>query len=172
MVLRALFILVLPFLFSDGLFDDYQKDITRHIKREFDSKNISYKIIDSGEEDIRKVFIDDEFVGLAIVSSVSACALSGCTDQAPEPIIEGEYFDLLTLVNPNQQIISLYILDYFSDYGYEITSKKYLSKYKGRELCDFREGQHGLDAISGATISCKALQDHLGSLCQYLSDKQ
>lgn len=101
-----------------------------------------------------------------IIASIYTCNLGGCTaEQAyTKSKTNQEYFDIL-LELKNEKITRLKVLQYFSDYGYEISSKNYLKKYLGKSVCDFTTSTSGIDAFSGATISCDALQNYLGVLC-------
>ncbi len=108
----------------------------------------------------------NDFESTLIIASIFTCNLGGCTaEQAyAKSKSSQEYFDLVLELS-DDKISKIKVLQYFSDYGYEISSKNYLKKYIGRSICDFTLSNTEVDIISGATISCDALQYFLGSLC-------
>lgn len=63
------------------------------------------------------------------------------------------------------RILNIKVLNYFSDYGYEMTSNRYLKQYRTKKLCQFAENPALVDGISGATISCIALVMSLEEFC-------
>jgi len=102
-----------------------------------------------------------------LISQVAACSLGGCTSlDEKSKTLSSEYFDLLVILDESKNIQYLKILDYFSDYGYEVTSKRYLKKFKNKNVCSFFEETDGIDAISGATVSSQALEYTLSLLCE------
>jgi len=109
-------------------------------------------------EDKKKLFV--------LIQEVAACKLGGCsTFTEANDGLASEYFDVMVILNDELEIKKIKILDYFSDYGYEINSKRYLKKFVGKKACLFQKDQDNIDAISGATISSYALEGILGQLC-------
>ncbi|MBT8233664.1 MAG: FMN-binding protein [Bacteroidia bacterium] len=116
-----------------------------------------------------KIYIDKNFQGHILIAEVAACNLGGCSSfENVKKDKNSEYFDLLLILNKEEEIVTIKILDYFSDYGYEITSKNYLKKYLGKQPCDFKNEIDGIDAISGATISSYALEGMISTMCEKL----
>lgn len=155
---------------SDSLYDKYEKTVDKELKKQFSLKDfrLEPKPFEGGE--LFSVISDqDESMGYVLISEVAACNLGGCPAyKAAETNTASEYFDMLAVLDQDSQIISIKILDYFSDYGYEITSKKYLKKFKGHKVCQFYDDVDEIDAISGATISSLALEGKLSQLCPSL----
>jgi len=87
-------------------------------------------------------------------------------DSTKQDQLNSEYYDLSVFVDANKTIQSIKVLDYFSDYGYEITSKRYLKKYVGKTLCDFSTKSDLVDGISGATMSYNGLVNSLIEFCE------
>jgi len=153
--------------------DKYSKEVRKSIKKEFgltdyiltkDNTNPNLSTLRSG----------DDITGYVLVSEVAACHLGGCVPSfdtsadlvKKEVSLGSEYFDVLVILSPEKEIRKIKILNYFSDYGYEVTSKNYLKKFQSKSVCDFSNGRDGIDAISGATISSMALEGILGELCE------
>ncbi len=171
MVLRSLFF-ILSFVtissdFSEGpLLSKYLKKshkvVTKHLGAEIqeikrvEDRYAERYIINQGAEKLE-----------LILAEVAACKLGGCATFAKvSDELASEYFDLLIILDANNKILDLKILDYFSDYGYEVNSKRYLKKFIGKSPCIFENGNDNIDAISGATISSMALEGTLSLLCK------
>lgn len=106
-------------------------------------------------------------IGSVLIKKVKTCTLGGCQNPSSykDPNAKHEFFDLLVLMDKNNVISKLKVLNYYSDYGYEVSSKNYLKKFEGRTPCQLLEA-NDVDAISGATISCDALIFQLQALCE------
>ena len=78
-----------------------------------------------------------------------------------------DYFDYLAIFNPDHSIRHIEILEYRSEYGYEISNKRWLSQFEGRMGCDLVYGED-IDAISGATYSASSITEDVGILCKFL----
>jgi len=112
----------------------------------------------------------DQISGYLFIKEVKACSLNGCVAKSKDidSTLGSEYYDISVLTNKDKVIQSVKVLDYFSDYGYQITSKKYLKKYRGKSLCEFQQNTAQVDGISGATISYNALISSLDEFCELL----
>jgi len=150
----------------DGLTQRYQKEITRSIKKSFEMDSPYLSKINYSNGELHAIKDESGTNGFVLVSEVAACNLGGCSafDKIKSQGAR-EYFDLLLITDTEGQIKVIKILDYFSDYGYEITSKKYLKKFVGKNTCDFALKTDDVDAISGATISSYALEGVLELFC-------
>lgn len=114
---------------------------------------------------------EENINGYLFIKEVKACSLNGCLAKSKEvDTVGSEYYDISVLTDKNKTIKSIKVLDYFSDYGYQITSKRYLKKYAGKNLCDFQPDNPLIDGISGATISYNALISSLTEFCNILSN--
>ena len=154
------------FCSSPSLLDKYEKPATKEIKKKLSLKAYEFERLSFEEGELYAIKVDDKSVAYILLSEVAACNLGGCPSyKAVEQDASSEYFDLMTIIDNHSKIISIKILDYFSDYGYEITSKKYLRKFNGYKVCTISNGNDDVDAISGATISSFALEAKLGQLC-------
>ncbi len=163
MVLILLFILS---LISNDPSKRYQKQIDKQIKKVLDLDSYSIDTID----DLHIIKTSDDEVAYLLVTEVAACQLGGCVSQLQKEEMKNdglgsEYFDAMILLDMEKKILKVKILDYFSDYGYEINSKRYLKRFEGKQVCEFSQNLDGIDAISGATISSMALEYVIGGLC-------
>ena len=129
MVLRAVILTMVLCSFQAPLTEKYHKQVYKTIAKSFDSKNIDLKKERFSRGELNQIIIDGVFKGYVFVAEVAACNLGGCTSyEKISDTKSSEYFDLLLVLNESKTIKSIKILDYFSDYGYEITSKNYLKK--------------------------------------------
>jgi hypothetical protein len=159
MVLKLLLLLFCLQNFSDPLTDKYAAQVNEAIEKGLQLKDTRLVREKFTRGELHKIYHNNTFVGHVLIAEVAACNLGGCT--AFENIKKegnSEYFDLLMVIDVHNTIKALSILDYFSDYGYEITSRKYLKKYLGKNISEFSNDTDGIDAISGATISSYALE--------------
>ena len=100
-------------------------------------------------------------LGIVAYRKVAACLFGGCS---PNPMHEDQrvsstrenmyYFAILHPVDGH--IEHLGILEYESNYGFEITSKGWLRQFFGLQPEQARLGGN-IDGISGATVSVQAL---------------
>ncbi len=163
-----IFLLCFGFQEPGGLLlESYTKQVTKVVDRVFDTKNVVFIPVgfDQPLTEVYRIEKDSVMIGSVFLKSVQSCNIGGCT--APEKNTSGsrEFFDLLIVSDLDDSIKAMRVLNYFSDYGYEISSKKYLRKYIGRSPCDFINRDATVDAISGATISSSALINAINDLC-------
>lgn len=148
----------------------YDKQVNKTIKKTFKQEHDDLQMIKKGYYEILS---QETSLGYLLLDEVAACHLGGCPSsvgvdlaQNNSAALGSEYFDVLVLLDQDKTILKIKILNYFSDYGYEVTSKKYLEKFEGKSVCDFSSATDGVDAISGATISSMALEGFLGIYCK------
>lgn len=180
MVLKITFILtILTSMFvglPEALIDQYHSKIKRDIRKLNKLKKsvpIEFKAIANSSMFLEsyKIIQDQDPQGLLFLKEVKSCNLNGCS--AIEKLndnIGSEYFDISVITDDKLQIRSIRVLDYFSDYGYEISSRRYLAQFKGKNLCDISLEKPQVDGITGATISYDALISSLVDFCE-ISEK-
>ena len=71
---------------------------------------------------------EDQLSGYIFIKEVKACSLNGCVAKSKiQDNVGSEYYDISVLIDENKIIQSVKVLDYFSDYGYQITCLLYTS---------------------------------------------
>jgi len=156
----------LPSNGSSPLIEKYADEISSSISQLENMDTPYFEKVDFKEGELYRFKDLNQQEYLLLISEVAACKLGGCAAfQNANDQLNSEYFDLLIILDPASKIKDIKILDYFSDYGYEITSKRYLDKFKGQTACTFYVEEDGIDAISGATISSYALEGMIAHLC-------
>ena len=80
-----------------------------------------------------------------------------------------ELFTFIVLFTPKLEIDLISVIEYNEVHGYEIASKKWLAKFKGINL-QSKPQIKGVDAISGATMSCKSIKDGIGKVLKKMNE--
>ena len=147
----------------------YQKQVEKTLRKELKLEQ-EYELKEEKDSNYCSIWEGAELMGYIKVTEVAACHLGGCVSAYDKKVQENEglgseYFDALILLDTENKILKIKILDYFSDYGYEVNSKRYLKRFEGKHVCDFAAGSDGIDGISGATISSMALEGVLALMC-------
>lgn len=156
--------------FEGPLYVKYKSEIEKRLAKtlDIDKDLIAYDALPSNSTKLEAYALSTENNKIAFlyIKEVQACSLNGCVaKKVSNNNIAAEYYDIAVVTDLSKTIKSIYILDYFSDYGYEISSKRYLKKYNGFKLCDFSQETNQVDGISGATISYNALIESLDEFC-------
>lgn len=95
-----------------------------------------------GTDNLYKIINDNNLIGYAYI------------DKAPSKTDE---FDYLILLDADLIIKKTKILVYREDYGGEIGSRRWLKQFTGKSSSDNLKYEREIIAISGATISAKAM---------------
>ncbi|WP_117879286.1 FMN-binding protein [Aureibaculum luteum] len=82
-------------------------------------------------------------------------------DKAPS---KTDQFDYLVLFDKDLNIIKSKVLIYREDYGGEISSKRWLRQFEGKNSKDQLKYEEDIIAISGATISAKSMTIAINNL--------
>jgi hypothetical protein len=72
-------------------------------------------------------------------------------------------FDLMVVLDPSTEIRLIRILKYRSEYGSEITNKRWLAQFYGPRKGEFILRKN-IDAISGATFSSNGLVEEINAV--------
>ncbi len=131
----------------------FEKELSKHFGSEIISKK---KIKDlSNENDLFfSVFKADADLGLVVLTTA-----------------KGRYdkFDFMIIYNTNYEIELIKILVYRSDYGSEITAKRWLSQFYSKQKDELKYGSD-IQAISGATFSANSLTKNVNRINKILKE--
>lgn len=139
-----------------------QKKIDKQIKKTFKTKvfHTRFLDLDSSFQNLDHFQIlneRDSAIGQGIVQLSNSCKIGGCeSNEAFDPEAAYESFYFSTLYNESGTIQSVKVLDYHSEYGYEITARSWLKQFQGLKGGKLRKG-YEIDGISGATISVNSI---------------
>jgi len=180
MVLNYLHLLVLLGVLVSGapegrLLSQYKAKVHKKLFKSFETtQNISLTSLETKETTLELYQVKSQFkkIGYLALREVKACSLNGCSSGDRKiNNLASEYYDIAVLLDQELNISQIVVLDYFSDYGYEISSKRYLKQYQGKNLSDFSLNTPMVDGISGATISYDALIVSLEEIGKRLGEK-
>ena len=158
---------------DDSYYHKYESKISKVLKKKMKIRDYSIEqtaVIDGPASFLEAYIITDDKSNtelLLFCGTIVTCDLGGCTaSKYMKSDQEGkEYFDILIIADKEREIKQIKVLNYFSDYGYEIASRSYLKRYYKHNICDFSMDKQTVDAISGATISSNAINDAMVLLC-------
>jgi hypothetical protein len=136
--------------------DYLSKKMNRHLKKLFgteitrqeaflpDSLNIDHQLF--------KIIKQDSVIGYSIISRALGCRVGGC-DKPSSDSITFEQFYYMTAFDSKKEVRKVRVLEYTSDYGYQISSRGWLKQFEGKSKNIKKE----VDGISGATVSVKSI---------------
>ena len=154
--------------------EKYDKLINKEITKLFGKTEIVKNQLDipdtlsfSDDNSMYHLKINDSIVGIMAINKVNACKVNGCSK--PDPFYAGRYdhFYYFVVFDTNYSILKIKVLDYQSDYGYEICSKSWLTQFIGQKGCKLSYGNE-IDAISGATVSGNAIVTDVQLICELI----
>ncbi len=94
------------------------------------------------------------------IGRVKSCRAGGCNnvDSNSNDTAIYEYFDYFIVFDANKTVMRVYVFNYQSPHGYEITSRSWLKQFigYGRGEDTLKVGKN-IDSISGATISVNSI---------------
>lgn len=110
----------------------------------------------------------DELLGYMVLNKAYSCKVGGCSLWSPTANQDNyEPFFYVIVYSKELTIKSIKILEYYSEYGYEITSKRWLSQFFNKTGCNL-EYEKNIDGISGATISVKSMIYDVKNTCSMI----
>lgn len=128
-----------------------EKRMDKELKRQLGSAMFKRELITIDNKDLSFNLEKDDLYKLSLENKLKGYIL------VEKAMGRYHYFSFMVYVNPDLEIEKVYVLQYDEDYGGEITNKKWLQQFKGfNPESEFKYIQN-IDAISGATISSKAI---------------
>lgn len=111
---------------------------------------------------------NNELLGFMVLNKAYSCKVGGCSVWSPSANQANyEPFYYVIVYSKDLTIKSIKILEYYSEYGYEITSKKWLAQFMYKTGCNL-EYEKNIDGISGATISVKSMIYDVKNTCNMM----
>ena len=139
------------FLYASANPPELPKKVKKELEKYFNSNNIELleiKKISNDKDIFYKVKNQEREVGTVVLSSAK-----GRFDK----------FDFMVVYNADLQIELIKILVYRSQYGSEITGKRWLSQFYGIKEDSLKYGSD-VQAISGATFSAMAMIESINRI--------
>jgi hypothetical protein len=157
--------------------DALDRKLDRFITKTFEDKSVQKRPItvpDSmqvfNENNFYELYKLDSLIGYMSFNRANSCRVGGCV--AFDSLNKGSNFDpfyFATIYKVDMSIRKMKILEYYSDYGYEVSSKKWLRQFIGKSSCE-KNLDDKIDGISGATISVKSLIQEVEGNCDVLEN--
>ena len=96
-------------------------------------------------------------IGFLLFSKALGCRVGGCSaDGGSKSGDNQDPYYFATIYNTDFSIKEISVLEYYSEYGVEITSKRWLKQFANKVVCGL-DLEKEIDGISGATISVNSL---------------
>jgi hypothetical protein len=114
----------------------------------------------------------DSTLGYLLFNKALGCRVGGCSADGSKSKDNQDPYYFATLYNTDNTIIEVNILEYYSEYGFEITSRRWLKQFAHKMGCNLKVNQE-IDGISGATISVNSIIHEVNGNCdlvKYLSN--
>ena len=139
-------------------------ELTATIEKKWPGSNavlVSQQIDPDKNTILYKIVQKNNTIGWAYTRRVLSCRSDGCGEQKSIAIetVTHEYFDYFALLNVQYSILEIKVYNYAATHGQEICSKAWLKQFKGYNGSSKLRYGKDIDAISGATISGKAITD-------------
>jgi hypothetical protein len=163
------------------IFPDFEKKIQKLADKQWKNITVKIKEINLGETsrrvlEGRKIYAlttGDSTLGFVVVNKALGCHVGGCDSPTSslEESIDNSYekFYYAVLYNVNFNIEEVKVLQYDSDFGYEICGKRWLRQFKGHKGCELQYEKQ-IDGITGATVSVKSITSDINNLCWIIDD--
>ncbi len=144
------------------LYPNYlQKKIDRQIRKTFEVEKFHTRFFRPKADDFNRDFFevknpDSAALGYGIITLSNGCKKGGCTIENEAEGAEYDEFYFSTLYNANGEILSVRVIEYNSERGYEITARNWLRQFIGKRGGKLKVSKD-IDAISGATVSVNSI---------------
>lgn len=99
--------------------------------------------------------------GYAYVGRVVSCRGGGCSHGQALADAAAEYFDYFILYDGDAKVLQVRVFNYQATHGHGITSRGWLRQFTGYNGSGKLDPGKNIDAISGATISVKAISSDI-----------
>lgn len=157
---------------GDAPTTSHNKKIDKFIYKTFKDKGVVKSEIDIpdslqvfNENNFYSLKKGDSLVGYLSFNRANSCRVGGCVAfDSNNRTGNFDPFYFATIYTPSLVIKKMKILEYYSEYGYEISSKGWLKQFVNKTGCE-SDLESQIDGISGATISVKSLIQEVETNC-------
>ncbi len=159
--ITAIWLLSLGFTSSSDIRVPYKK-VDKSIKKylhldEFRLFQMDNVIGFNSQSKVFKVISSDSSVGYVYVGRINSCREGGCSVGAPNTDSGFEYFDYYLVANSFGEVENVKVYNYQATHGHQVMSKGWLKQFIGFNGQNQLMYGSDIQAISGATISAKAI---------------
>ena len=153
--------------------NELEKKISRHLKKVYKVENYEKVHIDNKDlflrsnTEIFKLLSDKKELGYFTVTLAAGCQEGGCNIQGQAD--QFEFFYMLTAFDNQANILKVKILDYESEYGYEIMAPGWLKQFEKNKKAVL-EYDKDIDGISGATKSANSVVSEINIISAFMRE--
>lgn len=155
--------------------DDISPAARKFVAKSLENSTITFKRIEQSRLDssaIGSLFYElidsDTLIGYFVYNQAAACRPGGCASFDPKTNKDAyDPFYIGVIYDAHGMIHRVKILDYYSEYGMQITRKKWLRQFEKKSGCDYQEDVV-LDGVTGATISAQSFLYKIKGNCNIL----
>jgi len=152
-----------------------EKKIHRTIKKQWKTENFKISKISGFEKNHLSGFYsinsNSKLLGYLYIGRVNSCRSGGCSIDSEIQDFSFEFFDYFVLIDTIITIKKVKIFNYQATQGHEVMSHGWLRQFVGYSgLQELRYGKE-IEAISGATVSAKALNEDIQLNIKLLKSK-
>jgi len=145
-------------------FTNVQKTAPEELLKSIEKKWPGSQVITKNEHknhvtEFYSIVQNNQQIAIAYAKRVKSCRAGGCNQplNTQYNTNDDEYFDYFAILTNSYSILEVKVYNYQSSHGEEICSKSWLKQFKGFDgMKKLRYGKE-IDALSGATISGRAL---------------
>jgi len=175
LVLSLLFVLLTAVSWETINKDEITAEAKKFVLKSLEKSTVSFVRIEPSELDSNaigslyyRLTDHDTLVGYFAYNQAAACRPGGCASYDPKSNKDAyDPFYIGVIYNAKKEIHQVKILDYYSEYGLQITRKKWLRQFEKEDGCDVDE-RMALDGVTGATISAKSFINQIQNNCKFL----
>ena len=151
-----------------------ERRILKRVTKIYDNEHVTINLLNQlppdyqeSESKIIKAYSltsNQQLIGHVFYGITYACHFGGCAAPTSDKKNMGrEEIKYLVYLDLNKKVKYLEIIDFESNYGYEIASNWWLKQFYNKRIGEFIFNQN-IDGISGATVSCKAFVNTMNGL--------
>ncbi|MEJ2594638.1 MAG: FMN-binding protein [bacterium] len=116
-----------------------------------------------------RVTASGEDLGRIYVGRVNSCRSGGCTVNMKEEEVAFEFFDYFLLTDMSGEVKWVKVFNYQATQGHEVMSRGWLNQFRGLTSEIHPVFGEDNEALSGATVSAKAITQDIQDVLQCLA---
>ncbi len=124
---------------------------------EINMKSVIGISADMSQSEIFKLQSGSDIVGYVYISRLNSCRAEGCSGNPTFNSDDFEYFDYFLITDNTGEVLNVKVYNYQATQGHQVMSRGWLKQFIGYKMNQELVYGQDIQAISGATISAKAI---------------
>jgi len=120
--------------------------------------------------EILKIYNDSLVLGYVYIKRINSCRSDGCDINFHDDSNGFEYFDYYLITDKSGMVLQVKVYNYQATHGHQVMSKGWLKQFIGYNGSQNMNYGKDVQAISGATVSAKALTEDIQNAEKLISD--